>query len=149
MKYSTASQLKSELKSGLSQKKLSVADRTSKGEKLIEEYVPQLEKTNKGKAEAYKVDIQKLINKLHATPQSETVKSSDNEINDIDKEPLEEEPQMKEPEVKGPEVKEPEETMELNHKRKTPKDSQEEPELAVYKRSLELEYEKRRRMDAK
>ena len=37
--------------------------------------------------------------------------------------------------------------MELNHKRKTPKDSQEEPELVVYKRSLELEYEKRRKME--
>ena len=63
MKYSTASQLKSELKSGLSQKKLSVEDRMSKGKKLIEEYVPQLEKTNKENAEAYTVDIQKsLIN---------------------------------------------------------------------------------------
>ena len=106
-----------------------------------------MEKTNKGKAEAYKVDIQKLINKLNDTPQSETVKSSDNEINDIDKEPLEEEPQMKEPEVKGPEVKEPEGTMELNHKRKTPKESQEDSDAAVYKRSAQLEYEKRRKME--
>ena len=107
MNYSTASKLKSELETGLSQKKsLSIEDRISKGKRLIEEYVPQLEKTNKEKAEAYKEDIQKLINKLNDTPQAETVKSSDNEINDIDKEPLKEEPQMKEPEVKkGPEVK--------------------------------------------
>ena len=35
----------------------------------------------------------------------------------------------------------------MNHKRKTPKDSQEEVELAVSKRSLELEYEKRRKME--
>ena len=100
-----------------------------------------MEKTNKGKAEAYKVDIQKLINKLNDTPQSETVQSSDNEINDIDKEPLEEEPQMKEPEVKGPEVKEPEETMEFNHKRKTPEYEDIIKEVANLKCKLEVQEE--------
>ena len=131
MKYSTASQLKSELKSGLSQKKLSVEDRISKGKKLIEEYVPQLEKTNPEKAQKYKDEVQLLIDTLKDISLSSTGKSCDNEINDSDKEPLKEEPQ-----VKGPE-----ETMEFNHKDKTPEYEEVLKEVANLKCKLELQAE--------
>ena len=115
---------------GSARKKLSVEDRISKGKKLIEEYVPQLEKTNPDKAQKYKDEVQLLIDTLKDISLSGTGKSCDNEINDSDKEPLKEEPQTKEPEVKGPE-----ETMEF--KDKTPKDEEVPNEVAELKSALD------------